>query len=337
MDSIQISEGSFPDQRSAELEAGRARLRMFSAQRGEEEVEARERASALAIEEDDRQRYETLTRISYPEKVRLDRAASEVADQAQTTLEAALHYGDRRDRFPDEPRITAAGVAVPENHTQGRIQTRAQQRAIEELEGVDTELVHETTKAMVRAQAVGQPTPLAAARGLPTQGRALNISAFEDVELDTVNEPRVIPTDRMTPKTPEQAEEYADARTPAPEQVVKPGWHEPEKALRAGEVAAQQEEAAVARGITLDAAAAFRAPPNLQPENAFAAIDEVESWPEEVQPPEVKGLLLEGTEAHRLAVREGRSETPAEAPALDAARQRTKEAAPRPRGRPRKK
>lgn len=319
MPNMEINFGSVENSRQAEIEAGRARLREMHnfRERSAEDEGQREQDIDAALQEDERLRYERLTAMGTADKAKLDRAASEVVDQAQTQLEAALHFGDRRDRFPEEPRITAAGVAVPENHVQGRIQTRSQQRAIEDLafdnpDNVNMDLVQETTRQIIMAQAVAQPTPLANARGLPTEGRALNISEFADVELDSVHRAEAIPTDRMTPKTPEQAEQFASERTPWPADVVKPGWHEPEKALAA-------ESVPLVRPT--DPAATWRAP-NLKPENAFAAIEEVERWPEEVQPPEIKDLPIEGTQEQVQLQKEGRAEQPTKKPALQQARDR---------------
>lgn len=247
--------GSTDAQRRLEIEAGRARVAESMKLTGVNDREMRDKFK-LADEElkrDEERRFRLLNDPGMPDKVQLDRAGAEVADQAQTQLEAALHLADREEK----------------------IVTGFQQEAAEKLESVDVDGVQQASEEAIVAQAINQPTPLANERGLPTEGRPLNTSDFADDELELT---RVeTPEDRMTPKTKDQAEDFAVARNPDPREVVRPGWHEPEKALAA-------EELPERNPVT---GAPMRAP-RLEPEAATAAVDAVERWPEEVQPPETK-------------------------------------------------
>lgn len=246
--------GSTDAQRRLEIEAGRARVAENMKLTGVNDREMREkfRLADEELKRDEERRFRLLNDPGVPDKVQLDRAGAEVADQAQTQLEAALHLADREEK----------------------ITTAFQQEAAEKLESVDVGEVRQASEEAIVAQAVNQPTPLANERGLPTEGRPLNVSDFADDELELA---RVItPEDRMTPKTMEQAEDFAVARNPDPREVVRPGWHEPEKAI------AQDGEP-----VRDPRTGAALAPP-VEPEAATAAVDAVEQWPEEVQPPETK-------------------------------------------------
>jgi hypothetical protein len=245
--------GSTDAQRRLEIEAGRARVREIArTSNTDDDLDRRFKLADEELKRDEERRHHLLHNTGVQDKVALDRAGAEVADQAQTQLEAALHLADRDDR----------------------ITTAFQQEAAERLESVDVGEVAKASEEAIVAQAVNQPTPLANERGLPTEGRPLNVSDFSDDELELA---RVeTPEDRMTPKTTAQAEDFAVARNPDPEQVVRPGWHDFERTL-------QQDGEPVRHPRTGEPMA-----PPVEPEAATAAAEEVEQWPEEVKPPELK-------------------------------------------------
>lgn len=252
--------GSTDAQRRLEIEAGRARVMEIArnSKVPDKDLNQRFKLADAELKADEERRHRLLHDTGVQDKVALDRAGAEVADQAQTQLEAALHLADRDDK----------------------ITTAFQQERAEKLESVDVGEVAQASEDAIVAQAINQPTPLANERGLPTEGRPLNVSDFSDDELELA---RVeTPEDRLTPKTKPQAEEFAIARNPDPEQVVRPGWHDFERTL----VSDGQPVRHPATGQPM-------APP-VEPEAATAAAEEVEQWPEEVKPPELKEQPAEG-------------------------------------------
>lgn len=199
--------GAAEQQRRAEIEAGRRRFEENAGRadlkRGE--VAELRKLGDRQLEEDEERRKAVWEAPPLSSTIERDRAGAEVADQAQTELEALGHLADRADRI------------VTSEHS----------NAVERMEhpDADPERAKAVTMDTVTAQAVNQPTVLANERGIPTEVRPLNISDFRDEELE-LDRPGITPDDRLVPKTREQAEQVAREKTPEPEDVVQPGWHE---------------------------------------------------------------------------------------------------------------
>ena len=197
---------NFEQRRFAEMEAGRARLREIAQAAGHDEklLNKRIKDAEEEIKEDERRRDELLN--FRPTNIAdRDRAGAEVADQAQTELEAILHTADRA-----EPILTSP-----------------HQIAVEELEhpDVDTKRAEVLTTDMVTAQAVNQPVVLANERGVDTESKPMNPHGFEEDIID----PRMftqMPEEKHVPRTRAKAEKISRHKVPRAEAVVVDGWHD---------------------------------------------------------------------------------------------------------------
>src|SRR5215207_10783678 len=197
---------NFEQRRFAEMEAGRARLREIAQAAGHDEklLNKRIKDAEEEIKEDERRRDELLN--FRPTNIAdRDRAGAEVADQAQTELEAILHTADRA-----EPILTAP-----------------HQIAVEELDhpDVDTKRAEVLTTDMVTAQAVNQPVVLANERGVDTESKPMNPHDFEEDIID----PRMftqIPEEKHVPRTRQKAEKISRHKIPRAEEVVVDGWND---------------------------------------------------------------------------------------------------------------
>jgi len=196
---------NFEQRRLAEMEAGRARLRELSQAAGHDEKALAKvmKNADEAIKEDERRRDELLNFRPINAADR-DRAGAEVADQAQTELEAILHTADRA-----EPILTAE-----------------HQIAVEELDhpDVDTERAEVLTTDMVTAQAVNQPVVLANEQGVDTESKPMNPQNFDESLIDT----RLVtmPEEKHVPRTRKKAEKVSRNKVPRAGVVVVDGWHE---------------------------------------------------------------------------------------------------------------
>jgi hypothetical protein len=245
--------GATEQQRQAEIQAGRDRVHETMGRMHDTKhySEIKKRADAQ-IKEDEERRHQLLTAPGLGDRARLDRAGAEVADQAQTELEAVTHFADRRHRI------------ILGEHS----------NAVERLEheDADPKLATQTTLNEVTAQAVNQPTPLANEQGRDTIDRPLNNTLFLDHELE-LDRPGITPEDRHVPKTREQAEEVARVRVPDAEQVVRPGWHQDQNTTEP--VAVATTDPAVIEGNRQIA--------EQNVENRTVALDAVEDWPDELK------------------------------------------------------
>ncbi len=196
---------NFEQRRQAEMEAGRARLRELSQAAGHDEKSLAKRMKDAdeAIKEDERRRDELLN-FRPINAVDRDRAGAEVADQAQTELEAIIHTADRA-----EPILTAE-----------------HQIAVEELDhpDVDTKRAEVLTTDMVTAQAVNQPVVLANEQGVDTEAKPMNPQNFDESLIDT--RLVTIPEEKHVPRTRKKAEKVSRHKIPKAEEVVVDGWHE---------------------------------------------------------------------------------------------------------------
>ena len=195
----------FEQRRLAEMEAGRARLRELTQAAGHDEkalAKAMKNADEV-IKEDERRRDELLNFRPINAADR-DRAGAEVADQAQTELEAILHTADRA-----EPILTSE-----------------HQIAVEELDhpDVDTKRAEVLTTDMVTAQAVNQPVVLANEQGVDTESKPMNPHNFDESLIDT----RLVtmPEEKHVPRTRKKAEKVSRNKVPRADAVVVDGWHE---------------------------------------------------------------------------------------------------------------
>lgn len=193
--------GTFMTQREAELNAGRQRIseRMERAENADRKgLQRLFKDADRELKEDERRREEILNATGIEEQAVLDRAGAEVADQAQTQLEALGHLADSAER------ITSV----------------LQQLEMERLEGnADPGAATEMAVDATTAQAVNQPTVLANNAGLPTEDRALNTTGLTTVA------PLPVPEERHVPKTRKRAEQIARNKVPPAEELVRPGWH----------------------------------------------------------------------------------------------------------------
>ncbi len=210
---VQVSGESpaYDDRRRAELEAGRARLQeLHEAARkagvkdsDEKDLKRRFRDADEEIKEDERRRDELLN-FRPGNAIDRDRAGAEVADQAQTELEAVLHNADRQET------IIAA----------------AHQIAVEELDHptVDEKRAEVLTTDMVTAQAVNQPVVLANEAGVDTESKPMNPHDFDEGLID----PRLVtmPDEKYVPRTRKKAEKISRHKIPRTSEVVVDGWHE---------------------------------------------------------------------------------------------------------------
>ena len=196
---------NFEQRRLAEMEAGRARLRELSQAAGHDEKALAKvmKNADEAIKEDERRRDELLNFRPINAADR-DRAGAEVADQAQTELEAILHTADRA-----EPILTSE-----------------HQIAVEELDhpDVDTKRAEVLTTDMVTAQAVNQPVVLANEQGVDTESKPMNPQNFDESLIDT----RLVtmPEEKHVPRTRKKAEKVSRNKVPRAGVVVVDGWHE---------------------------------------------------------------------------------------------------------------
>lgn len=197
---------NFEQRRQDEMEAGRARLREIAQAAGHDDkiLNKRIKDAEEVIKEDEKRRHELLN-FRPTNAVDRDRAGAEVADQAQTELEAILHTADRA-----EPILTSA-----------------HQIAVEELDhpDVDTKRAEDLTTDMVTAQAVNQPVVLANERGVDTESKPMNPHDFEEDIID----PRMftqMPEEKHVPRTRGKAEKISRHKIPRAEEVVVDGWHE---------------------------------------------------------------------------------------------------------------
>jgi hypothetical protein len=211
-------------QRQAEMAAGRARLAELhkTAGHAEKDLHRRFRDADEEIKEDERRREELLN-FRPGNKEERDRAGAEVADQAQTELEAVLHNADRHDTI------------ISSEH----------QVAVEELDhpDVDTGLARDVTTDMVTAQSVNQPVVLDSEAGKDTT-KPPNPHDFDESLID----PRLVtmPEEKFTPRTRKKAEWVSRKKVPNPETVLVDGWHdgkgpEPDAAVKAVEKAGDPE------------------------------------------------------------------------------------------------
>jgi hypothetical protein len=210
---VQVADESpaYDDRRIAELQAGRARLQeLHEAARkagvkdsDEKDLKRRFRDADEEIKEDERRRHELLN-FAPINRVDRDRAGAEVADQAQTQLEAVLHNADRQET----------------------IIASAHQIAVEELDHptVDTKRAEALTTDMVTAQAVNQPVVLANEAGVDTESKPMNPHDFDEGLID----PRLVtmPEEKFTPRTRKKAEKVSRHKIPRTEEVVVDGWHD---------------------------------------------------------------------------------------------------------------
>jgi len=196
---------NFEQRRLAEMEAGRARLRELSQAAGHDEKALAKvmKNADEAVKEDERRRDELLN-FRPINAVDRDRAGAEVADQAQTELEAILHTADRA-----EPILTSE-----------------HQIAVEELDhpDVDTKRAEVLTTDMVTAQAVNQPVVLANEQGVDTESKPMNPQNFDESLIDT----RLVtmPEEKHVPRTRKKAEKVSRNKVPRADVVVVDGWHE---------------------------------------------------------------------------------------------------------------
>lgn len=192
----EAGKSSSMSRREAEIELGRKRFN--------ERHDAKDRKVAIKeVDEAEAERRKELeeaaNRDDAATKRERDRAGAEVIDQAQTELEAVQHLADQEET----------------------VITREDEDELERLLGnADPAAAQAVTKSLVEAQAINQPTPLAAAKGQDVS-KPLNTSgrADEDVALDRQG----LPEDRHTPKTQAQASKVAKGKVPAPKEVVGPG------------------------------------------------------------------------------------------------------------------
>ena len=196
------------DQRELEMAAGRARIQEREGQLKANRSHAEEirREEARKQEEEDNNRLAEARDGFISNRVELDRAGAEVADQAQTELEATQHTADRKNKVID----------------------REHENMIEALDhpDVDTALAESITRDVVTAQAVNQPTILANNRGVDTETKPLNVTKhpvsggeWEDDALAL--DRQVKPSDATVPKTRPKAEKVAKGKVPPVKQVVK--------------------------------------------------------------------------------------------------------------------
>jgi hypothetical protein len=196
---------AFDAQRKAEMEAGRARLQELHDAAGHKGPDLKHRFhdADKAIKEDEKRREELLT-FQPGNQAERDRAGAEVADQAQTELEAVLHNADRMNQI------------IASDH----------QIAVEELDhpDVDTGKAEELTTDMVTAQAVNQPVPLANERGVDTETKPPNPHDFDESLIPD----RLVqmPEEKYTPRTRAKAEKISRHKVPRAETVVRDGWHD---------------------------------------------------------------------------------------------------------------
>jgi hypothetical protein len=196
---------NFEQRRREELEAGRARLREVAKAAGHDESDLNRRLKEAdkVIKEDEKRRDELL-QLRPIDTVDRDRAGAEVADQAQTELEAIIHLADRA-----EPILTAA-----------------HQIAVEELDhpDVDTKRAEDLTTDMVTAQAVNQPVVLANERGVDTEAKPINAGDWPEDKINT----RLVsmPDEKHVPRTRAKAEKVSRHKIPRAKEVVVDGWHD---------------------------------------------------------------------------------------------------------------
>jgi len=196
---------NFEQRRLEEMEAGRARLREIGQAAGHDEKTLSKaiKNADEQIKEDERRREEMFAfqLINVADR---DRAGAEVADQAQTELEAILHTADRA-----EPILTAE-----------------HQIAVEELDhpDVDEKRAEDLTTDMVTAQAVNQPVVLANEQGFDTEAKPMNPQGFDERLIDT----RLVtmPEEKHAPRTRQKAEKVSRHKIPRAKEVVVDGWHE---------------------------------------------------------------------------------------------------------------
>jgi hypothetical protein len=196
---------SLDAQRQAEMEAGRARLQELHKSAGHKDADLKHVFSeADKVIKDDEKRREELLMFQPGNQAERDRAGAEVADQAQTELEAVLHNADR----------------------QTQIIASAHQIAVEELDhsDVDTGKAEELTTDMVTAQAVNQPVVLANERGEDTENKPPNPHAFDESLIP--DRLVTMPEEKYTPRTRAKAEKVSRHKVPRTETVVRDGWHE---------------------------------------------------------------------------------------------------------------
>jgi|SRR5215204_3332234 len=196
---------NFEQRRREELEAGRARLREINQAAGHDEGELNKRIEeADGVIKEDEKRRDELLQLRPLDTTDRDRAGAEVADQAQTELEAIIHLADRA-----EPILTAA-----------------HEIAVEELDhpDADTERAELITTDMVTAQAVNQPVVLANERGVDTESKPMNPGEWDERRIDT----RLVtmPAEKHVPRTRQKAEKVSRHKIPRAEEVVVDGWHE---------------------------------------------------------------------------------------------------------------
>jgi hypothetical protein len=196
---------NFEQRRREELEAGRARLREVAQAAGHDESDLNKRLKEAdkVIKEDEKRRDELL-QLRPIDTTDRDRAGAEVADQAQTELEAIIHLADRAEV----------------------ILTAPHQIAVEELDhpDVDTKRAEAITTDMVTAQAVNQPVVLANERGVDTESKPMNSGDWPEERINT----RLVtmPEEKHAPRTRKKAEKVSRHKIPRAEEVVVDGWHE---------------------------------------------------------------------------------------------------------------
>jgi hypothetical protein len=211
-------------QRRAEMDAGRARLQELHDAAGIKDPDFKNRLkdSDETVKEDEARRHELLT-FAPGSQAERDRAGAEVADQAQTELEAVLHFADRQEQI----------IAGEHQSQVERLDHRT----------VNIDKAEQTTTDAVTAQAVNQPVVLAHPDGYDT-AKPLNP---QDMEEHLIPDRLVrAPSERYAPRTREKAEKVSRHKVPRVEQVVKQGWHEgkgpdPDAAVKAVRAAKDPE------------------------------------------------------------------------------------------------
>src|SRR4051812_25057325 len=139
--------------REAEMNLGKQRTHeaLKNLKVDDRELKRLQQANREQLEEDEQRRADVAGE-SLADKAERDRAGAEVIDQAQTQLEAVGHLKDREEK----------------------VLSYDQQRAVEELDGTDNKGAEAITTDLTTAQAVNQPTVLAANAGQDTENQPLN-------------------------------------------------------------------------------------------------------------------------------------------------------------------
>lgn len=187
------------EQRLAELQAGRNRFAERANFPGNPtDLGAHVKRADQERNADEERRRGLLYATPIYDQATRDIAGAEVADQAQTELEALQHLADRNEPIIDFRR----------------------ERLIERQQGdADPAAATATTMDHITAQAVNQPTVLAHEAGQNTEDQPLNTSGRADNTLALDRQQK--PSDAAVPKTRAQAVRVAKGKTPPAAKVVK--------------------------------------------------------------------------------------------------------------------